>query len=250
MRVQFDTKVWEGDYRTALEPSRLEAMITRNQWDFERRLVVINNVERVDVVARRCRRLVRAGVIDDFVVAAELAGAALEGVGLTADELGAGYKYSIAELVALHVSRSELVLHFAGDSMLDAPHDWLGDAVTLLGERDDVAAVNLVWNHRLDQVRAEAEHEDATFCYSRGGFSDQMYLVRTADFRARIYHQQHPASDRYPTYGGELFEKRVDSWMRTQRRWRAVWTGGSYEHRNIAPHRPLAARLVDRFRPG
>lgn len=38
----------------------------------------------------------------------------------------------------------------------------------------------------------------------------------TEVFKSKIIHgYQHLASDCYPAYGGELFEKRVDSFMRT-----------------------------------
>ena len=49
-------------------------------------------------------------------------------------------------------------------------------------------------------------------------------------------------SKRYPRYGGDLFEKRVDSWMRNHAFHRLTWRHGSYEHRNF-PRNGLRRRL-------
>jgi hypothetical protein len=70
-----------------------------------------------------------------------------------------------------------------------------------------------------------------------------MYLVRTEDFRASIYEESHEASERYPHYGGELFEKRVDSWMRNNHHLRATHRHGSYLHQNFTKN-PLAKRIA------
>lgn len=240
--IQFDTKVWEGDFRVVLQPHRMRAMIERNKHDFSRRLVMINNVDAMSGAVRRCKALVRSGIIDDFVVVDEHAQAVLDHFELDRNDFGIGYRYSIAELTALYLADSDLILHFAGDSMLDRDHDWVPASIDLLARRPEVAVVNLVWDGRLEWVRAESSYEDATFCYSQG-FSDQMYMVRRSEFADRIYGHSHPDSERYPSYGGELFEKRVDSWMRGANRLRAVSKAGSYYHRNIRPRNSLLERL-------
>ena len=53
-----------------------------------------------------------------------------------------------------------------------------------------------------------------------------------SDFKDRIYYEHHPDSQRYPAYGGELFEKRVDAWMRTNGFLRCTYKHGSYIPRN------------------
>jgi hypothetical protein len=95
-----------------------------------------------------------------------------------------------------------------------------------------VKVFNLTWNHRFHEAKNESLKEDDQFYYGYG-FSDQMYLVRTADFRAPIYEEINDASERYPKYGGELFEKRVDSWMRNNGNIRATSKQTSYIHKNF-----------------
>jgi exonuclease V gamma subunit len=81
-------------------------------------------------------------------------------------------------------------------------------------------------------VLASLEH-DSQFCIGYG-FSDQMYLIRTEEFRRPIYNEHNEKSSNYPDYGGELFEKRVNSWMLNHNRYRVTYLGLSYKHRNFS----------------
>ncbi len=65
------------------------------------------------------------------------------------------------------------------------------------------------------------------------GFSDQSFLVRTNDFKKPIYNEYNSASERYPQYGGETFEKRVDSWMRNHQYLRLTYKHGTYIHEDF-----------------
>ncbi|MBL0749131.1 hypothetical protein [Nocardioides baculatus] len=230
--VTFETKVWEGDYRVVLTEERLSAALDRNCFEFARRVVHVNNVDNRRAVERRARSVVAAGLVDDVVFVEDHAASALDHFGLTVTDLGRGYVYSISELVSIYLATTDHVLHFAGDTILSQEYNWLPDALDLLRRRPDVAVVNLSWTSDITAVEAESEDRDGDFLLGYG-FSDQMYLVRTSDFSAQIYGESHPASDRYPDYGGELFEKRVDSWMRNHSRLRATWTDGYYAHENI-----------------
>lgn len=243
--VSVETKVWEGDWRVVLDPAWIEAVVTRSRFDFARRTVFVNNVDAPPRVLRRARRLVDAGLVDDVVLVEEHADDALARFGLTREALGRGYVYSISELVSLHLCRTEHLLHFSGDSLLAQPYDWVPAALDLLERRPEVAVVNASWTPDLAAVEAESSDRDAEFLLGQG-FSDQMYLVRTTDLARPVYGETHPASERYPAYGGELFEKRVDAWMRNHDRLRATWTGGHYVHENIRPAPSLRRRVVGR----
>ena len=239
--VTFETKVWEGDFRVVLDERRLQWAVETNCWDFTTRIVYVNNVDDPRRVLRRGRSLVESGVVDDIVLVAEHAGAALSHFGLSKVDLGRGYPYSISELVSLYLSTTDYVLHFAGDTVLGLSYDWMPGALALLGCRSEVAVVNASWTPDISTVEGESFGRDGDFLLGFG-FSDQMYLVRTSEFSQPIYGESHVASERYPEYGGELFEKRVDSWMRNNGRLRATWTGGYYVHKNIR-RLGFAARL-------
>jgi len=54
------------------------------------------------------------------------------------------------------------------------------------------------------------------------GFTDQVYIIKVKEFKNRIYNYIHPDSSRYPMYGGQAFEKRVNSWMYNKDLYRIV----------------------------
>ncbi|KAA6316250.1 hypothetical protein EZS27_033413 [termite gut metagenome] len=92
---------------------------------------------------------------------------------------------------------------------------------------------NPTWNHCFNGAKKESIGEKTGNFYIGYGFSDQCYLVRTADFKAKIYDYSHPISKRYPKYGGELFEKRIDSFMRSKGRLHLTSTKETYIHKNF-----------------
>lgn len=244
-QLTLETKVWEQDYDVVLSPSRLARWADAAHGVPAHRVLYVNNVERPGRVMDLARRRVRAGLADEVYLVEEHADAALAQVDLTRADLGRGLVYSLAEIVGLVLCRTPYLLHLSGDSRPAGRYPWVGPALDRL-ERDPQAAVaNLLWDHDDAGARAEATSIEDDF-YVGQGFSDQMYLVRAPELAAPVYHHRHPESERYPEYGGELFEKRVDAWMRTHDRRRLTWRHGSYLHENIpARHR---RRAVSRLR--
>jgi hypothetical protein len=183
-------------------------------------------------------------VIDQFVHVHEHAQEALDFFQLNKEKLGKGYYYSIAELVSIYLTKTEYLLHFSSDAIPEKniPLFWLKEAIELLNEKNDVKVFNLTWDHHFKEAKNESISEDDQVFYGYG-FSDQMFLVRTADFRAPIYEEINDASERFPKYGGELFEKRVDSWMRNHHHIRAPSKQASYLHQNFTKNN-LAKKIA------
>lgn len=227
--VTLETKCWEGDWRYLLRRGGLERIVASEPFEFSHRVLYVNNVERPVGVLKAANRLVSQGLIDEVVLAEEHAAAALERFELSAEGLGRGYVYSICELVGIHLARTPLLVHFAGDCLMIDNGPWIDLGAELLALRPEVAVVNPVWNRRYDEVRTGASASDDQWWFG-DGFSDQCYMVRPADFAASIYGFSHPDSERYPVYGGELFEKRIDAWMRRTGRTRAFHRASSYSH--------------------
>ena len=228
--VTFETKCWEQDWEVLLKTDRLEQMIARNRFAFAERVLVINNVDDPAEVARHARAAVDRGVLTRFHVAADHADEALRFLQIERDSFGPGYVYSIAELVGVYLCRTEFLVHFSSDSILRAPVDWLTPAIHAFRNVAVVGAANPMWHEQWP--RNEAVREGPDF-YVGHGFSDQCYLVRTSDVRAPIYNEAHPWSARFPKYGGQSFEKRVDSWMLNHRRFRITYKRAWYDHENI-----------------
>jgi hypothetical protein len=234
MSITFETKIWENDWELVLKTSRLRDLVSRCNHPFDRRVLYINNVKNPSIVEAHAQRLINEGVIDQFVHVHEHAQEALDFFQLSKEKLGKGYYYSIAELVSIYLTKTKYLLHFSSDAIPEKniAFNWLQQGIHLLDTNSEVKVCNLTWNHRFHEAKNESISEDDQFFYGYG-FSDQMYLIRTADFRALIYEEINEASNRYPKYGGELFEKRVDSWMRNHNHIRASSKQASHLHQNF-----------------
>ena len=67
---------------------------------------------------------------------------------------------------------------------------------------------SLTWNKCFKAAKKESCGKLDNFFIAQG-FSDQCYIIRTEVFRNRIYEYKNEKSERYPEYGGELFENVV-----------------------------------------
>jgi hypothetical protein len=234
MTITFETKVWENDWEIMLKTQRIKQMIERCRHPFDEKILYINNVSDLNAVKQAADRLVSQEIISKYIVVSQYATEALESLSLDKEKLGKGYYYSIAELVSIYLTKTKYLLHFSGDSII-APltrKNWLTDGINTLELNPQVKVFNLIWNKKYKEAKKESEYEDENNFYGNG-FSDQMYLIRTADFKDGIYEHYHPDAERYPTYGGELFEKRVYSWLRHHNYLRATYKHGSYLHQNF-----------------
>ena len=231
--VTLETKCWENDWEFLLKTDRIERTIDLSGYNFAKRTLCINNVDDMAKVTRHAERLVSSGILTDFIIVRDHEKAALEFFELSREDLTSGFVYSIAELVGLFVCSTEYLLHYSGDSRPLKKTPWLDSALARMEKDSRAKVANLTWNANYSEAAAESFAEDDNF-YIGYGFSDQNYLVRTADFRSpAVYHEKNPLSERYPGYGGELFEKRVDSWMRNHEHYRLTYRFGAYEHRNF-----------------
>jgi len=234
--VTFETKCYEKDWEILLKTGRLEQMISRNEFDFAARVLYINNVSQPEQVQQWAERLKDRGVITEHILVDDHADAALDFFGLDRSDFKGGYYYSIQELVGVYLCKTDYLLHFSGDSILDGSFGWIDQAVERMSCDSRIKTANCLWNHARDEVHEGTFDPDGRFWVGYG-FSDQCYLIPTAEFRKPIFHGVNPASERYPGYGGELFEKRVDAWMRNNSYQRATWMQGSYLHRNFPRNR-------------
>lgn len=241
--VGFETKVWEEDWSLLLTGGRLERMIELCDFPFADRAVVINNVDDSAAVRRAADILVARGVLTRWADVTDHAEAALSCMHLSASALEQGYTYSVAELVGLFTARTDYLVHFSGDSILQSAVDWITPSIRALRADPVFAVANPVWGPSafggaigFADAAGEAIAETPDF-FIGYGFSDQCYLVDVGRFRGDIYRHDHYTGNRYPSYGGPLFEKRVDAWMRTTGRLRLTCKHASYLHQNIRGNR-------------
>lgn len=231
--VTFETKCYENDWEFILKGNHLEKMIARCNFPFARKVVIINNVNDIRKVTRYADKKVKKGTLDAYYIADNYAQQALAQFNIDVASFNGGYYYSIAELVGILLCETKYLLHFSSDTLLDNTHsNWINDAIRIFEERKDVLVANPTWDFRFSHAEEESFDSIRNF-YLGNGFSDQCYLIRSGDFKKPIYNEKNPLSERYPKYGGELFEKRVDSYMHNHQLYRITSKETAYAHKNF-----------------
>jgi hypothetical protein len=235
--ITFETKCYENDWKFVLKTNYLDKMIKNCNIDFSFRQLIINNIINRASISKYAQQKVNKNIIDAYYFAADYIDDALKFFNIKKDSFGKGYYYSTAELVGLYLSKTKYHLHFASDSFLPNKHNsrWLIDAYDILEKRADILVANPSWNYQFNRAKDES-FDKADHFYIGCGFSDQCYLVRTEDFKKDIYNYSHPDSNRYPSYGGELFEKRINSFMHQKKMFRLTSSNTTYIHNNFPHH--------------
>ncbi len=244
----FATSCWENDWRTILLSAEYLAklQIAHHRYPFAERLLIINNVLDLPFVKRVAEDLLRQGVLTRYVVVDEIVGEMLPFFHLSrsdfrlsanAAEYGTShpnwiYYNALGPLAAIYSCGSDYLLYMTGDVRLERPVRWIEKAIRMMEKRPEAKVANLVWNERYDEAKRESYGKTWNFFLAKKGFSDQMFLVKTADFRAPIYGEIRGDSDHFPR--GDVFEKRVFSYMLNRGWERIIYRRGSYLHKNIS----------------
>ena len=176
----FITNCWERDWDILLKTNFLKNKIERNEWEFTKKVLLINNVKDRVEVEKYSRKMVNAGVLTDYFFVEDYIDEALKCFQLSKDALGKGYYYSNHELVGIYLCDTDYLLYFTGDTWLDKKIDWVEPALTELEKNQNYKVANLVWNRRDNEAKEESFSEIDDF-YVGFGFSDQCFLVRTKD---------------------------------------------------------------------
>lgn len=245
--VAFATSCWERDWKQILFDSEYLAkrQIANHCFPFAEKILVINNVRNLGLVKRAVRARVDEGVLTRILIADEIAPVMLESFNLKREDFQPGpdankyanvnpdwiYYNALGPLIAIHAAKSDYLLYLTGDVRLDQPVPWIEQAIRLMEENPRGKVANLLWNKRHDEAKREAFAKKNGFYLSEKGFSDQLFLIRRADFCAPIYSEIREDAAHFPR--GDVFEKRVFSAMRNRGWLRLTYAKGSYTHENI-----------------
>ena len=235
-QVTFETKCWEKDYKLMSETDHLSRMIKNCNFEFNRKNLFINNVDDENVVLSKTDRLKKDSVIDNVFIVNDFVDDALKEFEISKDSLGKGYYYSVAELVSIYLCETKYLLHFSSDSYLPNKYkdsNWIKESIDIMEKNPDIIVANPTWNYKFNEAKSESIEKYNDDYYISQGFSDQCYLINVEEFKNKIYNYKHPKSERYPKYGGGLFEKRVDAFMRCNKKYRLVSNKVSYVSKNI-----------------
>jgi hypothetical protein len=228
--VTFATSCWEKDWRVILGDTDYLSVrqIARHAFPFSERLLIINNVEDLKEVKRAAQKKVDQGILTRFVIAADIP----EYFQLKrADFNDWQYYNALGPLTAIHEACSEYLLYQTGDVYLKRKVDWIGKAIRFMGKNRNLKVANLTWNDHYREAKRESNRRSWNFYIAKQGFSDQMFLVQVKDFRGPIYRELRQDSAHYPR--GDVFEKRIFSYMKNHDWERITYRHGSYTHENF-----------------
>lgn len=243
----FATTCWEKDWRLLLlDPDYLRVyQIGNHGVSFEDRLLVINNVHDLTMVKKAADRLVSQGVLTRYIVAEELAEEILSFFALNRSDFRMGadakdyvgvnpewiYYNAIGPLTAIYSGTTDYLLYHTGDVRLDYPVRWIERSMQMMEKYEKIKVANLVWNENYKEAKEESYRKSWNFFYARQGFSDQQFLVKRSVFRQPIYGEIRADSGHFPR--GDVFEKRVFSFLKNRNFERMIFRRGSYTHENV-----------------
>ena len=230
MTTTFATKCYEKDWEILIKQGGIKNKINNLNYNFDKRVLLINNVNDINLVKQEADKLISQNIIDEYYVVEEHADKVLEKFNIIKESFNGGYYYSIAELTSIHLCNTDYLLQLTGDTICEEKNfNWIDKAINTMENNPKILVANATWNFKYYEAKSESFDEDEDWYYGYG-FSDQCYLIKTSNFNQSIYNEHNPISDRYPSYGGELFEKRVDSYMRNKELYRITSKHIAYEH--------------------
>jgi len=228
--VTFATACWERDWKFLLnDPNYLSVhQIQNHLFPFAERLLIINNVQDLEAVKKAADAKVKEGVLTRYVVAEDV----LPFFELQRSDFNDWQYYNaLAPLNAIYHCQSDYLLYHTGDVYLKEPVQWIDRALAFMEKDPNKKVANLLWNDNYKEAKKESWRQTWNFFVSKSGFSDQMFLVKKEDFCAPIYGEIRPDGAHFPR--GDVFEKRVFSYMKNRGFERITFKGGSYIHENI-----------------
>lgn len=246
-RITFATCVWEKDYRQILgEDDYLKTkMIANHNFPFQEKILIINNVDDFDHAYSLAKKRVDQGILTKIYHTKDDHEDVMDFFWLTKDKFKAYeklkkenkntddnwvYYNALGPLSAIYHCNTEFLLYHTGDTRLLKKSDWIDDAICAMERNRRYKVANLNWKEGTDIIK-ESYKKKGKFYISKKGFSDQLFLVRTEDFKRPIYSKIRSDARHYPR--GETFEKRVFSHMANNKWLRLTHTDQFYLSKNL-----------------
>lgn len=246
MTCTFATTCWENDWRyILLTPDYLRVkMIENHCYNFCDRVLVINNVCHLSEVLEVAKSHVKNGTLTKYLIADDWEERALAFFNLKKSDFPNDWVYYNARgpLVAIFALQTDYLLYHTGDVWLPEKVDWIKRSICIMEKNRKVEVANLIWNGKIKEVKNESYRKTWNFFYAHEGFSDQQFLVKKRTFQAPIYGEIREDSHHYPR--GDVFEKRVFSFLKNRNLERITCRRGSYIHENIRDRPQFVESLI------
>jgi hypothetical protein len=249
-RVSLFVNCFERDYRQVLAPGFMRAKASQFKFPFNRVVVTLNNILDPEDARARARKALHLGEVHEFVEVEKMLPEALKVSGLKISDLGLVKHYLDFALVAATHALPDYLLYCCAEVDLVTPFDWVSEAVRKLEADRSLLVANPSWASDPAGAERESFRRDGDH-WVGSGFSDQCFLADSTRLAAPIYKYKHEAGNRYPMSDiGDIFEKRVDAYMRHHGLMRISDARVFYAHAGVEgrgyPRPPLALRILRR----
>lgn len=235
MSVGLVVNCYERTVHEVLSPGYFPRIAEENQRPFTEVVALINNVADRAGARALAEALLTRGEITSYAFVADHLDEALRQAGLTSRALRVRPFLLDYGLVMPHVVTTRWLLGWDAETHLIRPANWIDPAIALLEAEPQIFHASLAWPPLTDADPGFLGEEVSR----RGrwslnwGFSDQLFLVRTADLRRPIFgHWTAAAYTRHAPHP-YTFEYRVESYQRWSGRQRATLTDTGYTTNTI-----------------
>ena len=242
IEVTFATACYEKDWEDLLlDQKSLDEMILNHMHPFIKKMLVVNNVNEPNKVLKAAKA---KKILTDIVVAKEIEKEILEFFQLNKNDFKTTkdaknyegvddswiYYNALAPLAAIFSCQTDYLLYTTGDVKVTKPVKWIEKAIEYLNRYPNCKVANLLWNNRKKEAKNQSYKRDRNFFFSKEGFSDQMFLIKTKDFKQPVYQEIRTDAEHFPR--GDVFEKRVFSYLKNHGFERIIFRKGFYEHKD------------------
>lgn len=243
--VDFITVCYERTYTELLKESRIVEILNQNRFKFSNVYVLINNVNDPAKAIKLARHLVSKKIITGYFFVKDYVEKALEIAEISKSELDKfGYFLDWA-LVEPLVVKSTYFMHWDCEINLRKPYDWISPCLLILQSSKSFFCANPAWTDNRKELKTYSILEKKD-CFIGQHFSDQCYLINKHELLRPIYHYKDIFSLRFPLSTlFSIFEKRIDSYMRSSNRYRITYKHTTYTHPSstIGANHPKASIL-------
>ncbi len=239
--VTFATSCYEKDWEKVLDSSFLKKKINNHKFVFKRKILIINNVINERKVISEAQKLLKETFFTDIYLSSEFEEEVFHFFQLKKDDFLAyddrlEYKVSdewvyynaLAPLTAIYLTETDYLLYTTGDIFLEEEISWIEEAIGLMEKKKSYKIANLTWDYKYKEALKESYKIRKNFFISKRGFSDQLFLGKVKDLQKPIYSEIRKDAHHFPR--GDVFEKRVFSYMINHKWKRITYKHGSYLH--------------------
>jgi len=226
--IAFQTSCYEKSYKHLLKNGVLNHYLSLFQdIDFEEKTVIVNNVSDHNNIKSLFKNFNNI----DFIFSEKNPETVLSFFNLSLLDFQIGLYYSIQHFTGIYYTQCDYLFHVSEDCGIDnLDSNFIKESVEMLESNEKYIIAMPRWCED-DNAIEKTEPESDKF-FIQYGFTDQIYIIKTKKFKEDIYHYSHPMSERYPKYGGECFEKRIDSFMRCNQHYGVVHKNYIYDSKH------------------